>query len=237
MRIPDFESATNETRKWTVPPYHVDSDDPAGRKFKEEIEGVRIYEGGLVEIQPRVYRRPHIRYRLHKHLGLNFINPYEAEAAGNRYRTPEGKVVKKTWLERGYFIYDERHKMVVKAPARFYGGHSRLVSETPIQVAEYRKALADEFRAKHKDLFNLALSYSAVQDAATRAQYYHIPYWEIPSKMQSLPSIEDVEGGMEAHKGLLLWLGRAQRNGLIDTLIHKSIRHRYEVPFLYYEEV
>ena len=229
MHLPTFDDATNTNGyRWTVKEeYQVDFSTNSHRRFKEEIQGVRVYENGLVEIAPYVYRHPDLRYQLRSKYNMEFLNPYEVR--GFKYFSPERKLVRKDWVEREFYLYDFRHNMMVRTPACFYGDHARLIGE-PIRIAEYRKADGDAFRAKHQPLFDLAASFSAVSNEELwRRQMNALPFFH-----NQLP--EDLELAIEQHKGLLYWLGEQQRRKQLDVLIRNQVRVRYEVPFLYFKK-
>lgn len=236
MKIPAYNEVENQTRRWQVPPYHVNPEDPAQRKFKEEHAGLRLYENGLVEIDPHVYRNPRLRGVLSSQYDLHFWNPFETRSL--EYFTPEGKPVKKSWIQRGYFIYDARHKMVVQTPARLYGEHARLVSDTPIRIAEYQKGLADKFKAKHKELFAFAVSFAALEDPSKQHYWWG---WQHAQELREgrLPSMKGLERRLKNPEvqSFLRWLAHMQQNNnQLEYFIHKEVRVRYEVPFLYYKE-
>lgn len=240
MRLPSFDQARNTPcYDWRDEgEYQIDFSTHEHRKYRED-RGVRVYEGGLVEIQPSVWRDPSLRHYLGSTYGLHFYNPYESSARGFRYFLPDKRTpVPKAWIPRLYYLHDPRYGMVVKVPAVFYGGHSRLVG-TNFDVFELDRKKVTEFKEEHKDLFAFATTYTAM---SARLQYLQVYPWTIRHNMKYfrgellMPSLDDIRKNVLAYEKLLLVLADLQRHKSLDYYIRKYCRLRHQVPFLYYEE-
>lgn len=105
-RLPSFEDmkhdyrACNEPQEWAT-----DHKAPSRGRYKE-CNGVRVYEGGFIEVTSYVYRNPEARQALARKYGLQILLP--KECVGIKFFSPDGVPVSRNAVNNASLLLDKQ---------------------------------------------------------------------------------------------------------------------------------
>ena len=261
---PDFDTAEHcANRYYREGEWDTDFDTIPPRRYKEVMQGVRIYEGGLFQIRSHLYRNDSFRSRIAAEFGID-VGLVRART-GYQYFMPDRTPVTKDAIivglagSTGYFLYDHRHGMAVRMVSwnademeavSYYGPNARPVGGRDITLRIVDKEAYKWNLAKLRPTRDLALSYAAVSPDAV-----HKTSWGESRVRANVGLVEN-----ELHSTLATDSNRVRQNysvpsvkknhvfllhlGLLDTDLHGDrvnqliggmSRRPVTVPYLYFK--
>jgi len=104
-RLPSFEDMKQYDNGYRGQDWETDHEAPSRGRYKQR-DGVRVYEGGFIEVEPYLYRSPEKRGRLANTYGLQFLPP--KECVGLKFFSPDGVPVSRSALGNSTLLLDKQ---------------------------------------------------------------------------------------------------------------------------------
>jgi len=129
-RLPSFEDMKHGNRAWNAPQeWATDHKAPSRGRYKE-CNGVRVYEGGFIEVNSYVYRNPEARQALARKYGLQILLP--KECVGIKFFSPDGVPVSRNAVNNASLLLD---KQTMRAYAFDIAWNNQTCSRIPFAEA------------------------------------------------------------------------------------------------------
>lgn len=104
-RLPSFEDMKQYDNGYRGQEWETDHKAPSRGRYKER-DGVRVYEGGFIEVTSYVYRNPEARQTLARKYGLQILPP--KECAGIKFFSPDGVPVSRSAVKNDSLLLDKQ---------------------------------------------------------------------------------------------------------------------------------
>lgn len=145
MKWPTFATANHisEYGVKTAARYSIDWSTNAEEKYKQPINGVRVYESGRIEIRRDARRQPHWSLLLDALLGVRFLNP-KTDLPGRALFSPDGVRIHKTRLG------DITHALYVPKFERLY--HVNWLKPITFLSPDAQPLLRGAFTVRHRNV-------------------------------------------------------------------------------------
>ncbi len=129
--LPTYSDFWEDYKGRYTPSFEFDYKDPSRGRYRTR-SGIRAYEYGYVEVEPRVHRDPGMRHELFVKYGLTFLPP--KECSGVKFFTPDNVPVAARAITTGMLFLDRQTRRAYSYE-RLWGKKDRLTEVARIDFA------------------------------------------------------------------------------------------------------